>query len=131
MNGVEMYRPFLVRSGKQEGLSFINPTMVEDISFSAGGFKARYGDKMSSVLDITYRKPTANKAYLQASFLGAGATVDLVSKDKALTAMLGMRYHNNRLLMNRKDDDGYYRPSFMDAQTLVNYKLDDQWNFSF
>lgn len=131
VNGVEMYRPFLVRSGKQEGLSFINPTMVEDISFSAGGFKARYGDKMSSVLDITYRKPKENKAYLQASFLGAGATVDLVSKDKALTAILGMRYHNNRLLMNRKDDDGYYRPSFMDAQTIVNYKLDEQWNFSF
>lgn len=131
VNGVEMYRPFLVRSGKQEGLSFINPTMVEEVSFSAGGFKAQYGDKMSSVLDVTYRKPTQNKAYLQPSFLGAGATVDLVSKDKALTAILGMRYQNNRLLMNRKDDDGYYRPSFMDAQTLVNYKLDEQWNFSF
>ncbi|WP_158961062.1 TonB-dependent receptor plug domain-containing protein [Myroides fluvii] len=131
VNGVEMYRPVLVRSGKQEGLSFINPTMVEDISFSAGGFKARYGDKLSSVLDITYRKPIENKAYLQASFLGAGATVDLVSKDKALTAVMGMRYHNNRLLMNRSDDDGYYKPVFMDAQTSVNYKLDEQWSFSF
>jgi len=131
VNGVEMYRPFLVRSGKQEGLSFINPTMVDGISFSAGGFKARYGDKMSSVLDITYRKPKANKAYVQASFLGAGATVDLVSKDKALTAILGMRYHNNRLLMNRNDEDGYYKPTFMDAQTVVNYTVDDQWSFSF
>lgn len=131
VNGIEMYRPFLVRSGKQEGLSFINPTMVEEVSFSAGGFKAKYGDKMSSVLDITYRKPKENKAYLQASFLGAGATVDLVSKNKAITAILGMRYHNNRLLMNRNDDNGYYKPSFMDAQTVVNYKVDNQWSFSF
>lgn len=131
VNGIEMYRPFLIRSGKQEGLSFINPTMVEEVSFSAGGFKASYGDKLSSVLDVTYRKPKENKAYLQASFLGAGATVDLVSADQALTAIVGMRYHNNRLLMNRKDDEGYYRPSFMDAQTIVNYKLDEQWNFSF
>ncbi|WP_413514010.1 carboxypeptidase-like regulatory domain-containing protein [Myroides odoratus] len=131
VNGIEMYRPFLIRSGKQEGLSFINPTLVQDINFSAGGFKARYGDKLSSVLAITYRKPTENKAYLQASFLGAGATVDLVSKDQALTAIIGMRYHNNRLLMNRKDDDGYYKPSFMDAQTVVNYKFNDQWDFSF
>ena len=131
VNGIEMYRPFLIRSGKQEGLSFINPTMVDGISFSAGGFKARYGDKMSSVLDITYRKPKENKAYLQASFLGAGATVDFVSKDKALTAILGMRYHNNRLLMNRNDDDGYYKPSFMDAQTVVNYTVNDHWDFSF
>ncbi|WP_410880834.1 TonB-dependent receptor plug domain-containing protein [Myroides sp. DW712] len=131
VNGIEMYRPFLVRSGKQEGLSFVNPTMVEGISFSAGGFKARYGDKMSSVLDITYRKPKENKAYLQASFLGAGATVDLVSKDKALTAILGMRYHNNRLLMNRNDDEGYYKPSFMDAQTVVNYTVNEHWDFSF
>lgn len=131
VNGVEMYRPFLIRSGKQEGLSFINPAMVEDVSFSAGGFKARYGDKLSSVLEVEYRKPTRNKAQLQASFLGAGATVDLVSKDQALTAMIGMRYHNNRLLMNRKEDDGYYKPSFMDAQTAVNYKVDDNWGFSF
>lgn len=131
VNGVEMYRPFLIRSGKQEGLSFINPTMVQDISFSAGGFKARYGDKLSSVLEVEYRKPIENKAYLQVSFLGAGATVDLVSKDKALTAVIGMRYHNNRLLMNRKDDDGYYKPSFMDAQTVLNYKVNEVWNFSF
>lgn len=131
VNGVEMYRPFLIRSGKQEGLSFINPTMVQDVSFSAGGFTARYGDKLSSVLEVTYRKPTQNKAYLQASFIGAGATVDLVSKDKAFTAILGMRYHNNRLLMNRKDDDGYYRPSFMDAQAVLQYKWNEEWDFSF
>ena len=131
VNGVEMYRPFLIRSGKQEGLSFINPTMVQDISFSAGGFTARYGDKLSSVLEVEYRKPTENKAYLQASFLGAGATVDLVSKDKAFSAIVGMRYHNNRLLMNRSDDQGYYRPSFMDAQTAIHYKGSENWNFSF
>ena len=131
VNGVEMYRPFLVRSGKQEGLSFVNPAMVENVSFSAGGFKARYGDKLSSVLEVDYRKPTENKVQLQASFLGAGATVDLVSKDKALTAIIGMRYHNNRLLMNRKDDDGYYKPSFMDTQTVVDYTLDENWGFSF
>lgn len=131
VNGVEMYRPFLIRSGKQEGLSFVNPSMVENVSFSAGGFKARYGDKLSSVLEVEYRKPTQNKAHLQASFLGAGATVDVVSKDQAWTAIIGMRYHNNRLLMNRKEDDGYYRPSFMDAQTVVNYKIDETWELGF
>ena len=131
VNGVEVYRPTLVRSGKQEGLSFINPSMVSNIAFSAGGFSSLYGDKLSSALAIDYRNPIENKTQLKASFLGASATVDLVSKDKSWSGIAGIRYQNNRLLMNRKDDDSYYKPVFMDMQTVVNYNATDQLSFNF
>ena len=100
VNNVEVYRPFLVRSGQQEGLSFVNPEMTQKVEFSAGGFQSKYGDKMSSVLDITYRKPDRFGARIEASFLGASATVEGLSKNQRFKAMLGARYRNNSLLLN-------------------------------
>ncbi|MDR2222985.1 MAG: TonB-dependent receptor plug domain-containing protein [Flavobacteriaceae bacterium] len=131
INGVEIYRPFLIRSGQQEGLSFINSQMVENIHFSAGGFQAKYGDKLSSVLDIQYRNPLRNKTSIEGSFLGLAGTVDLVSKDQKWSAITGIRYRNNRLLVNKQETNSTYNPSFVDMQTVVNFRPSKQWNFSF
>jgi hypothetical protein len=94
VNEIEIYRPFLIRSGQQEGLSFTNTDLVQNVEFSAGGFQAKFGDKLSSVLDITYRKPTQFGATLEASFLGGSLSVDAVSKNKKWTAITGVRYRN-------------------------------------
>lgn len=131
VNEVEVYRPFLIRSGQQEGLSFTNTDLVQNIDFSAGGFQAKFGDKLSSVLDITYRKPTQFGAAFEASFLGGSAAVDLVSKNKKWSAVTGIRYRNNSLLVNSQDTETNYTPVFADIQTNINYDISEKWQMSF
>ncbi len=131
VNEIEVYRPFLIRSGQQEGLSFVNTDLVQNIDFSAGGFQAKYGDKMSSVLDISYRNPTKSGAVLEMSFLGGSLAVDLASKDKKWSAITGIRYRNNSLLVNSQDTQTNYTPAFADIQTNINYQASAKWQWSF
>ena len=131
VNEVEIYRPFLVRSGQQEGLSFTNSDLVQNVDFSAGGFQAKFGDKMSSVLDITYRTPKKFGASFEASFLGGSASVDLISKNKKWTAITGVRYRDNSLLVNSQETQTNYTPTFADIQTNINFLASDKWQFSF
>ncbi len=130
VNEIEVYRPFLIRSGQQEGLSFTNTDMVQNVDFSAGGFQAKYGDKLSSVLDIAYRKPRQFGAALEASFLGGSVTVDAVSKDKKWTALTGVRYRDNSLLVDSQDTETNFRPRFADLQSNVSFTPNDRWEFS-
>ena len=130
VNGIEVYRPLLIRAGQQEGLSFINPDMVENIGFSSGGFEARYGDKMSSVLDITYRRPTEFESSLSASLLGANAYVGIGSEDRwSITHSL--RYKTSQYLLGTLDTQGEYDPSFVDYQTYLTYKFSPRWEAGF
>lgn len=129
INNVEIYRPLLVRSGQQEGISIINPDMVERIGFSTGGFEAKYGDKMSSALDITYRLPKKSEVSASASLLGASAYVGLANKK--LTWSNGLRYKTTQYLLGTMDTKGEYRPSFIDYQTFLNYKPNERWLVSF
>ncbi|MCI9844059.1 TonB-dependent receptor plug domain-containing protein [Flavobacterium pectinovorum] len=131
VNEIEVYRPFLIRSGQQEGLSFTNTDLVQNVDFSAGGFQAKFGDKLSSVLDITYRKPTQFGAVLEASFLGGSLAVDAVSKNKKWSAVTGVRYRNNSLLVNSQDTQTNYTPTFADIQTNINYDISQKWQVSF
>lgn len=131
VNGIEIYRPFLVRSGQQEGLSFVNSTMVQNINFSAGGFQAKYGDKLSSVLDITYRKPTEFSATVKASLLGSSITVEDVFLDNALTAIVGVRYRDNSLFVNSKQIETNFKPRFTDIQTFLTYKKNEKLSLNF
>ena len=131
VNGVEVYRPFLVRSGQQEGLSFVNPNMTQKVEFSSGGFQTKYGDKMSSVLDITYRKPERFSARIDASFLGASATVEGLSKDQRFKALVGARYRNNALLLNSTDVEANFNPNFTDVQTFFSYDLNSKLSIDF
>ncbi len=131
VNDVEIYRPFLIRSGQQEGLSFVNSDLVQNIHFSAGGFQAKYGDKLASVLDITYRNPTRFGASFEASLLGGSVAVDAISKNKKWTSVTAVRYRNNSLLVNSQDTQTNYRPTFVDVQTNVNYKASAKWDWSF
>ena len=130
VNGIEVYRPLLIRAGQQEGLSFINPDMVENIGFSSGGFEAKYGDKMSSVLDITYRRPTRLESSVSAGLLGANAYVGIGHKDKwSMTHSL--RYKTNQYLLGTLDTHGEYDPSFVDYQTYLTYRLTEQLEVGF
>jgi hypothetical protein len=131
VNEIEIYRPFLIRSGQQEGLSFTNTDLVQNVAFSAGGFQAKFGDKLSSVLDITYRKPTQFGATLEASFLGGSLSVDAVSKNKKWTSITGVRYRNNSLLVNSQDTQTNFTPAFVDVQTNINYQASPKWQWSF
>ncbi|MCD0472112.1 carboxypeptidase-like regulatory domain-containing protein [Flavobacterium sp. JAS] len=131
VNEIEVYRPFLIRSGQQEGLSFTNTDLVQNVDFSAGGFQAKFGDKLSSVLDITYRKPTQFGASLEASLLGGSVSVDAVSKNKKWSAVTGVRYRNNSLLVNSQDTQTNYTPTFADIQTNINYDISQKWQISF
>ena len=131
VNEIEVYRPFLIRSGQQEGLSFTNTDLVQNIEFSAGGFQAKFGDKLSSVLDITYRKPIQFGASIEASFLGGSLSVDAVSKDKKWSAVTGVRYRNNSLLVKSQETQTNFTPSFADVQTNINYQASAKWQWSF
>ena len=131
VNEIEVYRPFLIRSGQQEGLSFVNSDLTSNVDFSAGGFQAKYGDKLSSVLDITYRKPTNLGARLDLSFLGANASVEGISNDGKLTAIVGLRYRNNSLFVNAKQTETNFKPIFADAQTYVTYKFNNKFELGF
>ena len=131
VNEIEVYRPFLIRSGQQEGLSFTNTDMVQNVDFSAGGFQAKYGDKLSSVLDITYRKPKKFGLAAEASFLGGSVTADLISKNKKWSNITGVRYRDNSLLVNSQETQTNFRPTFVDVQTMLNFNPNKKWQFSF
>jgi len=137
INHVEVYRPLLIRSGQQEGLSVINADMVEKIGFSSGGFEAKYGDKMSSVLDIQYRRPTRLEANVQGSLLGGGIFLGYASKEKLtangqepkakFTMSHGLRYKTNRYLLGSLETKGEYDPNFLDYQTYITYQPNERW----
>ncbi len=129
VNNIQVYRPFLVRAGQQEGLSFVNGDMIKDISFSAGGFDAVYGDKLSSVLDITYRSPDSITGGLSASMLGARAT--LGNKHGKLSYIMSGRYKSNSYLLGSLETQADYRPLFFDYQTYINYTANKKWSFGF
>lgn len=125
IDNVEIYRPFLVRSGQQEGISVINPDMVEKISFSTGGYEARYGDKMSSALNIKYRKPKKFEATASASMLGASAFVGV--SNKKVSWSNGFRYKTTKHLLGSMDTKGEYSPTFIDYQTYLTYTPNKRW----
>lgn len=125
INGVEIYRPLLVSSGQQEGLSIINADMVENVGFSTGGFAAKYGDRMSSALDITYRRPKQLEGALTASLLGATGYLGYGNKSFAMSH--GIRYKTNRYLLGSLETTGEYRPNFLDYQTYISYKPNSRW----
>ena len=129
INSVEVYRPFLVRSGQQEGLSVINPDMVERIGFSTGGFEAKYGDKMSSALNITYRRPKRFEATAAASLLGGSAYVGF--SNKRLAWANGVRYKTTKYLLGSLETKGEYKPNFLDYQTYLSYKPNKRWTVDF
>ncbi|MPM13591.1 hypothetical protein SDC9_59948 [bioreactor metagenome] len=129
VNGIEVYRPLLVRAGQQEGLSFINNDMVQKVGFSSGAFNAEYGDKMSSVLDIEYKKPTEFESSVSMSLLGATAYVG-TSKNK-FTQLHGIRYKTSAYLLGSLDTEGEYNPSFIDYQGYFTYKLSEKSEMTF
>ena len=131
VNGIEVYRPFLVRSGQQEGLSFVNTDMVGSIQFSAGGFEAKYGDKMSSVLDITYKRPRETAASLQLSMLGGSGHIEGTNKNGRLSYLIGARHKTSKYLFNAMDTKADYTPKFSDLQAFINYELNTDWQISF
>ena len=130
VNDVEVYRPFLIRSGQQEGLSFVNTDLIKSINFSSGGFQSKYGDKMSSVLDIKYRKPLKNKFSSNLNLLGSRISSDILSKNSKISNILGFRYRDNSLLVESKETKTNYRPSFIDFQNLFNYTISDKIELS-
>jgi hypothetical protein len=131
VNDIEVYRPFLVRSGQQEGLSVINPEMVDQVEFSAGGFQAKYGDKLSSVLDIKYREPDTLRYTIQASLLGSSLHFENRSKNKRFSYLVGARFRANQYLLGSLDVQGDYKPLFFDLQTLLKYRLKSNLSLSY
>lgn len=129
INGIELYRPLLATSGEQEGLSVINPAMVDKIEFSTGGFPAEYSDKMSSVLDITYRQPEAFEGTVGMSLMGANLAVGQSSKH--FSQLHGLRYKRNNSVLSSLETKGEYDPNFFDYQTNLNYRLSPKWKASF
>jgi len=131
VNGIEIYRPFLIRAGQQEGLSFVYPKLVSSIIFSAGGFDSKYGDKMSSVLDINYKKPEKFGGSVEASILGAQAHVEGRALKRKFTYLAGVRYKTNQYLLKGLETEGDYKPNFLDAQGLFTYDLSKKLEISF
>ena len=129
INNVEVYRPFLVRSGQQEGLSVINADLVESVGFSTGGFEAKYGDKMSSALDITYKRPKRTEGSITASMLGANGYLGIATKK--LTWTNGLRYKTNKYLLGSLETKGEYNPSFLDYQTYLSWQPSKRWQMDF
>jgi len=127
VNDFEIYRPFLVRSGQQEGLSFVNSDLVSGVNFSTGGFQSKYGDKMSSVLDVTYKKPRDFGGSVMLSLLGAQAHLEGSTRDNKFTYLVGLRQKSNQYLLQSQPTKGQYNPSFTDIQVLLNYKLGKKW----
>jgi len=131
VNDIEIYRPLLVRSGQQEGLSFVNSDLVSSILFSSGGFDARYGDKMSSVLDIKYKKPTSFAGNASLSLLGESIHLEGTAINSRLSYLIGFRQKSNKYLLNSMQTKGEYHPSFTDVQTLSTYDLNEKFELSF
>lgn len=123
VNDIEIYRPFLVRSGQQEGLSFLNSDLVSSVLFSAGGFDAKYGDKLASVLDIRYKKPREFAGSASASLLGATAHVEGSAQNQRFTYLAGIRYKSNQYLLNSLETKGDYKPKYFDFQSLLSYSV--------
>jgi len=131
VNDIEIYRPLLIRSGQQEGLSFLNSDLVSGINFSAGGFEAKYGDKMSSVLDITYKKPKQFAGSVSGSLLGGTAHVEGVGLNKKLTYVSGVRYKQSKYMLNSLEVEGDYDPRFLDFQTYLTYQPSNKIELGF
>jgi hypothetical protein len=129
VNGIEVYRPTLIRAGQQEGLSFLNPDLIQNVSFKAGGFEAKYGDKLSSVLDINYKTPSQTQTSVEASLLGGSISYGMAKKN--WSAIAGARYRDNQLLVNQKETKAQYQPSFADVQTFITYQKKEAWKFQF
>lgn len=131
VNEVEIYRPFLTRSGQQEGLSFVNSDLAENVLFSSGGFDAKYGDKMSSVLDITYRRPKKFGGGLDLSLLGVSGYLEGAAAKGRFTYLVGARQKSNSYFLNQLETKGQYKPSFTDVQTCLSYVISEKWEISF
>ncbi|KFF21918.1 TonB-dependent receptor plug domain-containing protein [Chryseobacterium sp. JM1] len=131
INDIEIYRPFLIRNSQQEGLSIINPDMVSTVNFSAGGFEPKYGDKMSSALNIYYREPEKFELSGEASLIGGRLTAGLASKNKKLTALFSGRYRNTNLVLNTLNEDTDFNPTYWDFQSYINYHFSDKFSMSF
>jgi hypothetical protein len=131
VNGIEVYRPFLTRSGQQEGLSFINPDLVSSVLFSAGGFEAKYGDKMSSVLDVQYRRPRKFGGTVSGSLLGGNLHLEGMTKNNRFTWLIGGRYKTNKYLLGGLDTKANYKPSFTDVQAYLTYDITTDWELDF
>lgn len=128
INDFEVYRPFLVRSGQQEGLSIINPDLVAGVNFSTGGFQSKYGDKMSSVLDINYKRPKEFGGSVTMSLLGVGAHIEGTGIKKRLSYLIGARQKSNQYLLQAQQTKGIYNPSFTDLQVYIQYQIDTDWS---
>ncbi len=131
VNEIEVYRPFLIRSGQQEGLSFVNTDLVQNVDFSAGGFQAKYGDKLSSVLDITYKRPIHFGLSADVSLMGGSLAAETISKDSKFTGIVGVRYRDNSLVLNSLETEGIVKPVFADAQTYLTYRFTDKFQLDF
>jgi hypothetical protein len=131
VNDFEVFRPYLVRNGQQEGLSFINPELVRNINFYAGGFQAKYGDKMSSVLDIQYKKPRNFGGSAYVGILEQGFHVEGVGAKNKLSYLIGVRNRSNKNLLSRQETQGNYVPSSSDLQALINYQINSKWQAEF
>ena len=131
INDIEIYRPFLIRNSLQEGMSIINPDMVSVVNFSAGGFEAKYGDKMSSALNIYYRRPQKFEVSGEASLIGGRLSTGFASKNKKLSALFGVRYRNTNLVLNTLNEETDFNPQYMDFQSYINYEINKKWSVSF
>ncbi len=131
VNDIEIYRPLLIRSGQQEGLSFLNSDMVSSIHFSSGGFESRFGDKMSSVLDIRYNKPVEFSGRVSLSLLGGTAQLEDISKSGKFTYNTGMRYKTSQYVLNSLETTGDYNPDYYDIQSYLTYKVNSKLDFDF
>jgi len=131
VNEVEVYRPFLIRSGQQEGFSFVNTDLTSKVDFSAGGFQAKYGDKLSSVLDISYRKPINFEVSADLSLLGANVAAGGASKNGRFNGIDGLRYRDNSLFINAKETETNFKPIFADVQTYLTYKFSNKFELGF
>ena len=131
VNDFEIFRPYLVRNGQQEGLSFINPEMVRNINFYNGGFQAKYGDKMSSVLDIQYKKPKRFGGSAYVGILEQGLQLEGISNNNKLSYLIGVRNRSNKNLLSRQETQGNYVPSSSDLQALINYQFNEKWQAEF
>ena len=131
VNGIEIYRPFLVRSGQQEGLSFVNSNLIKNINFSAGGFQSKYGDKLSSVLDIEYKNPQINNVSGSLNLLGGNVTLQNISKKAKTSNILGIRYRDNSMLVNSKETVTNYNPKFIDIQSFLTSNFTEKLSLNF
>ena len=131
VNGIEIYRPFLVRSGQQEGLSFVNSNLIKNLNFSAGGFQSKYGDKLSSVLDIEYKNPNGNNISGNINLLGGNITLENISKNAKVSNIFGVRYRDNSLLVNSRETLTNYNPKFIDIQNFLTANINEKFSFNF